>query len=56
MPPIANKPLLVDNCGQLLTLRGNNAPRRGREMRDVSLIRNGAVLIQNGVIFAVGPA
>ncbi|MEP6888931.1 MAG: imidazolonepropionase [Nitrospirales bacterium] len=56
MPSIANKPLLVDNCGQLLTLRGDHGPRRGREMREVSSIRNGAVLIRNGVISAVGPA
>lgn len=56
MPSIANKPLLVDNCGQLLTLRGDNCPRRGREMREVSSIRNGAVLIREGVICAVGPA
>ena len=56
MPPILNKPLLIDNCGQLLTLRGNNCPRRGSEMRDVSSIRNGAVLIRNGMISAVGPA
>jgi imidazolonepropionase len=56
MPSIANKALLVDNCGQLLTLRGANYPRRGREMRDVNLIRNGAVLIRHGIISAVGPA
>jgi imidazolonepropionase len=56
MPSIANKPLLVDNCGQLLTLRGVNCARRGREMREVRSIRNGAVLIRNGVISAVGSA
>jgi imidazolonepropionase len=56
MPLISNKPLLIDNCGQLLTLQGGNGPRRGREMREVSSIRNGAVLIRNGVISAIGPA
>jgi imidazolonepropionase len=56
MPPISNKPLLIDNCGQLLTLRGDNHPRRGREMRELKSIRNGAVLIRNGMISAVGPA
>ncbi|MDQ6733326.1 MAG: imidazolonepropionase [Nitrospirota bacterium] len=56
MPPIPNKPLLIDNCGQLLTLRGDNRPRRGREMREVGSIRNGAVFIRNGVISAIGPA
>lgn len=56
MPTIQNKPLLIDNCGQLLTLRGDNRPRRGREMQEVSSIRNGAVFIRNGVISAIGPA
>src|SRR5687767_10731467 len=56
MPLISNKPLLIDNCGQLLTLHGGNGPRRGREMREVSWIRNGAVLIRNGIISAIGPA
>jgi imidazolonepropionase len=56
MPPTSNKPLLIDNCGQLLTLRGENCPRRGSEMRAVGSIRNGAVLIRNGMISAVGPA
>jgi imidazolonepropionase len=56
MSSISNKPLLVDNCGQLLTLRGDNGPRRGREMKEIRSIRNGAVLIRNGVISAVGPA
>ena len=56
MPSIANTSLLVDNCGQLLTLRGDNRPRGGREMREVRSIRNGAVLIRDGLIAAVGPA
>jgi imidazolonepropionase len=56
MPPISSKPLLIDNCGQLLTLRGDNRPRRGSEMRAVGSIRNGALLIRNGMISAAGPA
>jgi imidazolonepropionase len=54
MPPIPNESLLVDNCGQLLTLQGENRPRRGREMAELRVIRNGAVLIRNGAIAAIG--
>src|SRR3982751_1254810 len=56
MPLMSNKPLLVDNCGQLLTLQGANRPRRGREMGDAGVIRQGAILIRNGLVEAVGPA
>ena len=54
--PIQEKPLLIDNCGQLLTVQGENRPRRGREMGKLELIKNGAVLIRNGVISSIGPA
>ncbi|MBI5855750.1 MAG: imidazolonepropionase [Nitrospirae bacterium] len=47
--------LLVLNCGQLLTLKGPRRPRRGAEMGDIGLIRNGAVLMQEGDILAAGP-
>jgi imidazolonepropionase len=56
MPSTSDKPLLIDNCEQLLTLQGGSRPRRGREMEDVGVIRHGAILIQQGVIAAVGPA
>jgi imidazolonepropionase len=46
--------LLIYNCGQLLTLRGADGPRRGRAMRDLGIIRRGAVLVENGAIAAVG--
>jgi imidazolonepropionase len=46
--------LLLTNCSQILTLRGP-APRRGRALADPGIIANGALLIQNGRIAAVGP-
>ena len=52
MPP---RPLLIAHCRQLLTLAGPREPRRGRQLRDLGLIRDGAVLIRDGRIVAVGP-
>src|SRR5260370_36863028 len=46
--------LLLTNCSQLVTLRGP-APRRGKALANAGIIRNGAVLIENGKIAAVGP-
>ncbi|HKN88512.1 MAG TPA: imidazolonepropionase [Nitrospiraceae bacterium] len=54
--PIQEKPLLIDNCGQLLTLQGEPGPRRRREMGKLRSIQNGAVLIRNGMISSIGPA
>ncbi|MGH7254397.1 MAG: imidazolonepropionase, partial [Nitrospirales bacterium] len=55
MSMMTSRPLLVDHCGQLLTLHGPPRPRRGPEMGRLGIIRNGAVLIQDGQIQAVGP-
>ena len=49
------KRLLVINCGQLLTLKGPRGPRRGAEMRELGLIRKGALLIKGERIEQVGP-
>jgi len=46
---------LVRGAGQLLTLRGDRGPRRGKALRDLGLVPNGAVLIQDGVIVDSGP-
>ncbi|MGE5322050.1 MAG: imidazolonepropionase [Actinomycetota bacterium] len=46
--------LLLANIGQLLTLRGTSAPRRGPALNDVALIENAAVLCGGGRIIAVG--
>jgi imidazolonepropionase len=46
--------LLITGCSELVTVRGP-APRRGRGLRELGIIRDGAVLIHGGRIAAVGP-
>src|SRR5438445_3857034 len=48
------KPLLLTNIGQLLTLRGGAGPRRGRELADLAIVEDAAVLVSKGKIAAVG--
>src|SRR5574342_100398 len=48
--------VLVRGARQLLTLRGPSGPRRGAQLRELGVIPDGAVLIQNGVIVSLGPA
>jgi imidazolonepropionase len=45
--------LLITGASQLLTLRGR-APRRGKNLSNLGILKNGAVLIRDGVIAAVG--
>src|SRR5512142_1631720 len=47
-------PLLLTHIGQLLTLRGSAQPRRGRELGELGIIENAAVLCAAGKIIAVG--
>jgi imidazolonepropionase len=47
--------LAVVNCRQLITLAGPGRPRVGAEMRELGIIPDGAMRIQNGRIAAVGP-
>jgi len=47
--------LLLANIGQLLTLRGEAAPRRGRDLQDIGLLEDAAVLCGGGKILAAGP-
>src|SRR5438270_3892449 len=47
--------LLFANVGQLLTLRGGTAPRRGRALSEIGLIEDAAVLCGGGKILAAGP-
>ena len=56
MPNSTQSPyLLLANIGQLLTLRGANVPRRGRDLQEIGLIKDAAVLCGGGKILAAGP-
>ena len=46
--------LLITNCKQLVTLAGPARPRVGPELRDLSIIEDGAMLIRSGEIERVG--
>ena len=45
--------LLITGCSELVTLRGA-APRRGLALAEVGIIRDGAMLVRDGRIAAVG--
>jgi len=47
--------LAVVNCWQLVTLAGPARPRVRQELRELSIIEQGAMLIRNGAIERVGP-
>ena len=46
--------LAVVNCSQLVTLAGPRRPRIGREMRELAIIEDGAILVNKGLIESVG--
>jgi imidazolonepropionase len=46
--------LAIVNIGQLVTLSGPARPRTGRELSDLSIINNAAMIIEDGRIAAVG--
>jgi len=48
------KSLLITNCKQLVTLAGPARPRVGAELRELSIIRDGAMLVSDGRIDRVG--
>ena len=49
------KSLLITNCKQLVTLAGPARPRVGPELRDLAIIKDGAMLVNEGRIDSVGP-
>jgi imidazolonepropionase len=49
-----SRSLAVIGCSQLVTLAGPRRPRVGREMRELSIIRDGAMLVQEGRIVQTG--
>jgi imidazolonepropionase len=46
--------LAVVNIGQLVTLAGPARPRVGKELKELSLVENAALLVEDGRIAAVG--
>ncbi|HYP27631.1 MAG TPA: imidazolonepropionase [Blastocatellia bacterium] len=46
--------LLITKAGQLVTLAGAARPRVGREMRELGIIEDGALLARDGLIVAAG--
>lgn len=46
--------LAVINCSQLVTLSGSAEPRTGEALRELSIIEDGAMLVQGGRIEKVG--
>ena len=46
---------IVTNIGQLVTCSSDGSPKRGAAMRDVGIIRNGAVAIAEGKFVGIGP-
>jgi imidazolonepropionase len=46
--------LLVTNCSEIVTMAGPSRPRVGHELREVGAITDGAMLVRDGRIAAVG--
>ncbi len=45
----------VVNCSELVTLSGPARPRVRAEMRDLGIIRDGVLIVRDGVIIYAGP-
>jgi imidazolonepropionase len=48
-------PLLIRGASQIVTVAGR-APRRGKGLAEPGVLRDGAILVRDGLIAAVGPA
>jgi len=51
-----SKRVLVRGARQLVTLHGPAGPHRGGAMRDLAIIADGAILIEDGLITQIGPS
>lgn len=49
-----NADLIISNIGQLVTCASGGKPKRGAEMRDVRIVGNAAVVIEDGKFVGVG--
>src|SRR5262245_49408538 len=47
--------LNIIHAAQLVTVRGPTRTRRGAELRELGIIRDGAVAVRNGLIEWIGP-
>ncbi|MGB5824188.1 MAG: imidazolonepropionase [Proteocatella sp.] len=47
------KKLIIKNANELVTCKGN-APKHGKEMSELGIIQDGAIVVENGIIKAVG--
>jgi imidazolonepropionase len=47
--------LAVVNCSELVTLAGPARPRVGEEMRELGVIRDGVLMVRDGIITYAGP-
>ncbi|UOE93964.1 imidazolonepropionase [Alkalihalobacillus sp. LMS39] len=48
------KPLFIQNANEVITLQGTAKPRIGKEMEQLSIVKNASVWLEDGVIQAVG--
>jgi imidazolonepropionase len=46
--------ILIENANEILTLKGDNFPRKKQHMNELSIIKNGSIAIENDVIVDVG--
>lgn len=49
-----SRPILLRGARQLVTVRGSGGPHRGADLRNLSIIQDGSVLIVDGLIREVG--
>src|SRR6202012_489397 len=54
MDSVTSRATAVVNCGELVTVCGGSSPRTGAQMRDLGIVRNGAMLLRDGVIERTG--
>jgi imidazolonepropionase len=53
-PKASASPILFTNIGQLVTLRGGAGPRRGRDLGELNIVEDAAVLCAAGKIVSAG--